>query len=126
MKKITGYKCEFCGKIYQRTHFCANHELNCKKNPENYRACFGCVSCEQRDVVVYFDHPLGGELEKQRKVLFCKEKDIYVYPPQVERNLHGGGYELDKPNEPMPKTCDKRIDIYKYLDDIRIFTNYEN
>ena len=41
------------------------------------------------------------------KVFYCKELDVYLYPPIVE---HKGGSDFDfsnKCNEPMKKNCDK-------------------
>lgn len=119
MKEVQGYKCDFCGKIYQRKNFCARHEIACNRNPINFRACFGCSFCKQQETVIYFDSPLGGELSEKRKLLFCSKTETYVYPPKVERNSFGYGYELgDVANEPMPKECDFRVDILDLRMDI--------
>lgn len=111
MKEVKGFKCDFCGKIYQRKHLCQRHELTCKRNPINFRACFGCRFCEEQYRYIHFDNSQIGEVMEKRRVLFCSKKQIYVYPPKVERNIYGGGYELDD-NYPMPKECDLRVDIY--------------
>jgi len=110
MKEISGYLCGFCGKFYIRKHNCEHHETRCKRNPENFRACFGCTHCQKIYQSVSFDTPFGQQEEK-RGVLYCKAKGLFVYPPKVERNLFGRGYELGLENIPMPKTCDIRKDI---------------
>ena len=55
------YKCEYCRKIYQVKRFAEAHEVVCKKNPDNNRACFGCEFLEKKEKTLYEDHPMGGE-----------------------------------------------------------------
>lgn len=115
MKELKAYKCDYCGKLYQRKYHCERHEIVCNKNPDNFRACFGCRFCEFKMEKIYFDNPLGGETVEERKMLFCSKKDIFVYPPRVEFNSYGFGYELGNHlNEPMPKLCELREDIVDY------------
>ena len=50
--------------------------------------------------------------EKDAQVLFCKKKDIYLYPPMMEhRGFH---YEMidEKENLPMPKECEEQVMVY--------------
>ena len=97
------HKCEYCRKIYQVKRFAEWHEVVCKKNPDNKRACFGCEFLEKKEKTLYEDHPLGGEYEYKRDLLFCKKKEIYLYPPVVEHK--GNWFELGINNDPMPKEC---------------------
>jgi len=101
MKQITAFKCDFCGKKLERKHAMVYHELICSKNPENKRACFGCKFLGMKEDVVFIDQ-YNGTGERIVFALFCKKKDIYVYPPKVE--IKGNMLDLD--NEPMPKECD--------------------
>ena len=99
------YKCEHCRKVYQVKRFAEGHELMCKKNPENKRACFGCNFLAKKDVTLHEDHPMGGSYTFQINILFCAKKSIHVYPPKVE--IKGNHIDLgDEFNEPMPKDCE--------------------
>ena len=108
MKIITGYKCDFCGKLYQRKYNCEYHEARCKKNPNNFRACFGCKFCTKEVFDIWFDSPLGGGVFEKRNITFCYKFNKGVYPPKIEHK-NSGGYELGKyANVPMPKECEFR------------------
>jgi len=41
MKTITAYKCQHCGKIYEKNQSCKSHESKCYFNPKT----FSCASC---------------------------------------------------------------------------------
>jgi len=99
------YKCEYCRKLYQIKRFAIYHESICKKNPENYRVCFGCKFLVKKEVTIKDDHPVMGETEYNRDLLFCTSKNIFLHPPIVEHK--GNAYELgDELNEPMPDECE--------------------
>lgn len=36
------YRCEFCGKLYERSKSCEKHEFYCFSNPVNRSACEVC------------------------------------------------------------------------------------
>lgn len=97
--KTTIYECEHCGKYYKRKYHCEKHELMCKKNPANQRACFGCsnLSMETTTMYGYLDN------EYDVKLLHCSVKDKFVYPPSVE--IKGNALDIGDINEPMPKEC---------------------
>ena len=98
------YKCEYCRKVYQVKRFAELHEERCTKNPNNKRACFGCNFLEKKSATLYADSPVGGDYEYKRDLLFCKKKQIFVYPPIVEHK--NSAIDLgDEFNEPMPKEC---------------------
>jgi hypothetical protein len=104
------YKCEYCRKIYQRKNFAELHEVICKKNPLNNRACFGCKFLLKKETTIYVDHPVMGEFTYKKDLLFCNKKRIYVYPPIVE--YKGNAVDLGNEfNETMPKKCDLYADI---------------
>ncbi len=104
------YRCEYCKKVYLIKKACEIHETRCTKNPENFRACFGCYNTIKKEVTIYYDH-YDGEHEYQRELLYCKAKDIFIYPPIIEHK--GNAIDLgDKINEPMPKECDKFKDEF--------------
>lgn len=102
------YKCEFCRKIYQMKRAAEFHELICTKNPTNKRPCFGCDNIEKRDIVKYEDYYGGNEVKRTINVLYCKAKDVYLYPPKVE--IKNNALDFGETNEPMPKDCDKYFD----------------
>lgn len=100
------YKCEFCGKRYLRKHLAEYHEKVCWKNPDNNRPCFDCHNISKETAIRYFDEWDGEQGTEKLKLLYCKAKDIYLYPPKVE--IKGNAFlsdDLDKINQPMPKTC---------------------
>lgn len=104
------YKCEHCRKLYQSKHFALRHEQLCPKNPDNNRACFGCVHLGKRQTKVYHDVPSGGEQVQTVEILHCAKKSVFLYPPKVEvkKNMYDLGDDF---NEPMPKECEMRQDI---------------
>lgn len=102
--QTTIYRCEHCGKIYLRKHHCENHEEMCKKNPENFRACFGCNYLEKRETEAY-NSGYSGWCETKVSLCYCKKKEIFVYPSQVEIKGNMPILSDDSTNEPMPKVC---------------------
>lgn len=106
MKEISAFKCDFCGKVYQRKRNIKMHEARCSKNPENQRACFGCKHLNRETASVWFDNPQGDDYFANRSLLYCNKKQHFVYPPIVEHKQNQ--YELDEANEPMPKECEFR------------------
>jgi len=102
------YKCEYCNKLYQIKRFADYHELMCKKNPRNKRACFGCINLSKKTITDYFDMQ-DGEHEREVKLLYCKKLECFLYPPQVE--MKQNAIDLDGINKPMPKKCEYFKDI---------------
>lgn len=100
----TLYKCEHCGKWYIKKDACEKHEQRCTKNPENHRACHSCHILEkvQTKISIGFNDYYEDEIVS---VLFCKEKDCFIYPPSVA--YKGNAFDFgDKENVEMPKTCE--------------------
>lgn len=107
MKQVTVpiYSCDHCGKLYKRKNACINHEPMCGHNPENRRACFGCVHLEKVKADYYIDSPYGGEIHTEVHVLKCHKLEKYVYPPRVEHNKTAFDFG-DTLNTPMPRKCE--------------------
>jgi len=99
--KLT-YKCEHCRKLYQIQSACEKHEKACSKNPENDRACFGCVHLSKKEYKEF-----GEEYTADRtyNFLYCDKLQHFLYPPIVEHK--GSALDTDDTaNEPMPKVCE--------------------
>jgi hypothetical protein len=97
------YKCEHCNKLYQIKNACLSHEKTCSKNPDNDRACFGCIHLSKESETIYYD-TFYGEGERKVDLLHCNKLETFLYPPKVEHK--GNMYETDsKENNPMPKSC---------------------
>ena len=105
-KKET-YKCEYCLKLYQVKGACERHEVSCHHNPDNNRACYGCVFLEKKNTELYIDHYDGSQGERDVTLFHCSKKDMFLYPPKNEHkgNFFDLGNEL---NEPMPRECELR------------------
>jgi hypothetical protein len=117
MKEIKAYKCDHCGKVYQRKHNAKIHEEKCKESPDNNRACFGCRFLEKVELPVVFINSAGYEEIVNRDVLVCTKFKIGVYPPSVENHPTMDGYEIlgneleIEGNKAMPRECkDKELD----------------
>lgn len=100
------YKCEFCNKLYQIKNRCAEHEKVCSKNPDNKRACFGCVHLTKNKTTVEFDHA-HREGEGETELLHCGLLKFCVYPPKTE--IKGNAFATPFiENKPMPRKCPHR------------------
>jgi hypothetical protein len=97
------YKCEYCNKLYQRKRFAKVHEDGCKKNPANYRRCFGCAHLHKVDAQYTYETYTGEDTQTVH-VLHCRAKDVYLFPPKVEAKENWFDFG-DKPNNPMPMEC---------------------
>tara|TARA_R110002051_G_C8461625_1_gene458490 strand:- start:48 stop:404 length:357 start_codon:yes stop_codon:yes gene_type:complete len=106
------YKCEHCNKLYQIKSYCATHETQCSKNPDNFRPCFGCVHLEKKETTITYETPIG-ENEYKVELLHCKKKELFLYPPKVEHK--GNAYDFDHENKPMPRECEDEDDGWNSL-----------
>lgn len=74
MKTITAYRCEHCGKVYQRPLMCEKHEAACTKNPTVRPLCYSCKHYEfipdKEKVEFSIDTPYGE---------ISKEKDFFPH-----------------------------------------------
>ena len=80
MKEIKGYKCEFCGKVYQKPAFCVAHEKYCSKNPIHKSPCTDCQNLQvgKRTYVVWRN-------ERTTKEFICGVSQQKLYSIKVAR-----------------------------------------
>ena len=93
------YKCEHCRKLYQIKSACATHEIACNKNPENDRACFGCVFLRKEK-----HEEEEPYITRTFDFFYCDKLDHFVHPPKVEHK--GNAFDTGEYNLPMRKECD--------------------
>jgi len=104
------YKCDHCNKLYQIKSFAIKHEERCSKNPENFRACFGCEHLGKKDAKVhtgYDDYFSCEPIYEFKTLLFCSKKNTFLYPPISEHkgNVYSEFDDDSQQNNPMPKEC---------------------
>ena len=115
MIEFNGYKCEYCGKLYQTKHHCKNHEENkCTRNPKNWDKCIGCIYSQQyQDTIdIKFPDPVSGGYgmltdEKQVTKYQCLKLKKQMYPFKAKSKGYVNKYpdtfgELHQ----MPNECD--------------------
>ena len=113
--ETTIYKCEYCNKLYERKHFCKKHELICKKNPDNFRACHSCKKLTRKTHVVEKYNYLEGSYTEKCSLLYCNKKEVFIHTPKIE--IKGNKFDTSPVNNiPMPKVC-KDIDMPKFFED---------
>lgn len=100
LHNITLYKCEYCGKKYQRRTFGERHERYCYLNPRNDHPCF--KYCE------YLDFYRGDTEGRPRKIYKCTAKGIDMFCYTAERKkLNVDGLQR------MPLQCEFYLKKYK-------------
>lgn len=122
IKNVTVYKCEFCKKTLFRKHAMIRHEKFCESNPENSKACSGCMFLEEETIEhVRYNH-YGSESITSSTSFKCVKKDILVYPTKVERlGLPEKYPETFEDQIPMPKECEDFDDGFSGLKDLFSF-----
>lgn len=104
---ITLYQCEFCKKKYFRKHACENHEKFCPSNPDNFKACSGCVFLKEEKVEYVVSNHDYHDQGRSSNGFRCSQKDQLLYPLKAERlKLPQRFPETFEDQEPMPKECD--------------------
>ena len=105
MEEIKAYKCEYCGKMYQRKHACRRHEDNgCLKNPKIRPVCFDCkfLQCStETEYVDWWVTMIDGSDElvsKEFTRTTCRETEKKMYvnihlPENVKLALDDNGWE---------------------------------
>lgn len=48
MKRKMSYECDFCNKLYHKSHGCKTHERRCYKNPKT-KSCASCAFLEKQE-----------------------------------------------------------------------------
>lgn len=103
MKKITAYKCSFCGKILQTRSGMYRHEKKCFYNKQT-RSCITCAFLKNRDFI-------------KDRMLTKKEEDILNFKIK-------GTFYMESVNDPGDyREYPELLDKYKYLYDAEI-VNY--
>lgn len=91
-----------------------HHEKWCASNPDNWKACSGCVNLEETLVEVESGYMEDGV--RDAKAFRCKVLNKLLYPIKVERRGLNKLYpETFKNQEPMPKLCSHRNDGFNFL-----------
>lgn len=105
------YKCGYCNKLYQIKSFCEKHEIQCHKNPDNYRQCLDyCPHLSKQKTTLYYD-TYQGEDERIVNVFYCEKNECFLYPPKVEHK--NNPLDIDN-NESMIKAgCKFYIEFRK-------------
>lgn len=105
---MTVYYCDHCKKKMLRKSAMQHHEKWCYKNPENAKACDGCVHFQETEVTILAPHPYDGSLcEQKRKGFRCDKLDKLLYPLAIQRRGLDKRYpETFDSQEPMPKECE--------------------
>lgn len=111
MKVKTGqtvYYCDHCKKKHLRKKAMEKHEKWCASNPDNRRACEGCMHLAETTIEVYYGNdPYGGEKMREAKAFKCMKLGKMLYPLKVEeRGLVDRYPETFEEQEPMPKECE--------------------
>jgi hypothetical protein len=103
-KVKTVYYCDHCNKKYFIKSACEKHEERCYHNPKNKRPCLTCAHLTKKESTIYYDMYDGSEQSRSVDLLFCEKKQLFLYPPSVERkqNMFDLG---DDHNKPMPNEC---------------------
>lgn len=113
-ENVTIYVCDHCKKKLYVRQAMERHEKWCTKNPENYKACGGCVYLE--DIKVPYDvYDELGEISAQKEAngFRCKKLDKILYPLKVEvKGLVKKYPETFKAQHPMPKECEHSTPMY--------------
>lgn len=112
IKNVILYKCEYCGKKYQRKHACHDHEIICNKNPKNRRPCLnGCKHLESIKILRDRDGNVsaGGipvsYQPSYANTFKCTKHDVVMYHPKCEYSEYLQGIIEETDQDPMPKEC---------------------
>ncbi len=110
-ENVTIYSCEFCKKKMFVKHAMVNHEKWCGNNPENYKACHGCIHLEEKEVEYCVrTYTSDGDVyytDKKTTGFVCAKLGKELYPFSAEKLKLPEKYpETFEDKEPMPKDCE--------------------
>jgi hypothetical protein len=101
-ENVTVYYCDHCNKKLIVKRAMEKHEQLCYKNPENTRACSGCLFLKEVPV----EYLNRYEQTKTVRGFSCEKLNKKLYPFKVEKKGLPEEYpETFEDQEPMPKTC---------------------
>lgn len=90
--QIQAYKCRYCGKLYERKHYCEKHEKSCYQNPQNKHRCL--LDCKHLEKTV----------NDNQTSFKCLKTGKYLYSYKAEHNMHLNDH-LKELGERMPLEC---------------------
>ena len=120
MKEIIGYKCDFCGKLYQRKWIVLEHEKACRLNPTNWSKCSGCKHIQKVSRYIennneYYCADEYGTMAKAVKIkmFHCNKLNKDLYPALILRKrLHKRHPEHFAKQKQMPSECEFNMPTY--------------
>jgi len=100
MKEIKAYKCDFCGKVYQRRIYCEKHEYTCGKNPDNKPVCWDCKYLQKGK----FEFDPCADDSGSYITYFCDKRDEELMPiTSAKKGYYENGISGNA--IAMPKVC---------------------
>lgn len=123
MKEFQGYKCDHCGKLYQRKKACKKHENElCGKAPKNNHPCFNCPHLHVEIIDVFYGHHYNGaEIWNKSKAFQCTKKNINLYSYKFDKHIRSYDapvFDDTLPLERMP--CELNSCLEDKTSDIKI------
>tara|TARA_R110002012_G_scaffold155511_2_gene316396 strand:+ start:206 stop:592 length:387 start_codon:yes stop_codon:yes gene_type:complete len=122
MKEFKGYKCDHCGKLYQKKHACEKHEEKlCSKSPNNQHPCHKCKYLEVGEGEYITSNCMGYDVEVRQKFFFCSKKKVNLHTYKFDRHVKSFDpalFDDDKDLERMPKKddCKEFVRYGKFID----------
>ena len=116
MKEFKGYKCDHCGKLYQKKHACEKHENKlCRKTPNNNHPCWSCPHLNDSVEDTFIgDDPYSGEVWIKSKAFYCKKKEVNLYSFGFDKYIAAydpAQFDESKPICRMPSKIDPCSDF---------------
>lgn len=108
MRKVTAYRCIYCGKLYLRERNCVNHEKRCNENPQVRPLCYGCKHYEQatetEEITFYYDSAYGEQARiKNFQPHRCGISQVKLYNAVKLSEDYQETLEYDNGYAPMPR-----------------------
>lgn len=107
VKDVTIFICDHCNKKLFRKHAMIKHEQLCIKNPDNTKACFGCVHLDIEEVERVTHRSYDGDEHFQKSGCFkCVKLKKLMYSFKAEQRGLPELYPDDfDGQEKMPHEC---------------------
>ena len=99
MKPVSGFKCDFCNRMFLRPVNASQHETACKYNPKR-RMCATCKNLQ----MISTDGMVGWLHGIMTRGCIVHNAPINDRPWEIECDTNDHGYRSGKP-EPIPGTC---------------------
>jgi len=107
VKNVDVFICDHCKKKLFRKHAMVNHEKSCAKNPDNTKACFGCVYLTTEEVERVVSVSYDDDEHFQTSGCFkCVKLKKLMYSFKAEQRGLPQAYPDDfEDQEKMPHKC---------------------